>query len=155
MQDPTTEVETNTNIDNEIEVEDITCFDHVPKSLENWFIVHAILDILVAIPLFIIPRIFLETLGWMEVDTLAARLVAAALLGIGSISFFSRNEQVDTYRSLVRFKLIWSIIAELGIALSLIIDAENYPSIAWIFVVIFVSFTVLWGYWWNALRSYE
>ena len=135
-------------------IEDISCFAHVPKPLETWFIVHFIIDYLVAIPLFIAPRYFLEMLGWESVDPLTARVVAAALFAIGGISFLSRNEQVDTYKSLVVMKIVWSVVAEIGILISIIVDPSAYSFAGWIFLGIFLVFTGIWIYWWNILKNY-
>lgn len=139
----------------QIAVENITCFDHVPKPLKKWFIAHFIIDFVIAVPIFFFPRIILEFLGWTEIDPFSTRLVAAALFGIGGISFVSRAEQVDTYRSLVKMKLIWSIAAEIGILITLIFEFSEFPVIAWVFLVIFIGFTIVWAYWLNLLNSYE
>ncbi len=52
----------------------------IPRSLRIWFIVHFVVDISFAIPLFISPLWFLDILGWKTVDPIAARMVAIALL---------------------------------------------------------------------------
>ena len=137
------------------EVENITCFDHVPTALRTWFVIHAVVDYVIAIPLFLIPTLLLEFMGWNTVDPIMARLVAAALFGIGGISFFSRDEQVNTYRTLVTMKMIWSITAEIGFLVSFLVDMNNFPGIAWAFFGMFVIFTMAWGYWLNLLKSYE
>ncbi len=143
------------NNEKQVEVENISCFDHVPKALRIWFLIHAGIDIMIALPLFFIPNLFLEWLGWELIDPMATRIVSAAFFAIGSISYLARNEQVDTYRSLVRLKLIWSIIAPIGMVISLIVDPTNYGWIVFVFLGIFVLFSMVWGYWLNLLTSYE
>ncbi len=50
----------------------------VPESLRRWFVVHFVVDALVAVPLFVAPRAVLGLLGWEEIDVAMARVVAAA-----------------------------------------------------------------------------
>jgi hypothetical protein len=47
----------------------------LPKALRNWFLVYFIIDIIFALTLMFIPVLFLGSLGWQVVDTIAARLV--------------------------------------------------------------------------------
>ncbi|GAG91612.1 unnamed protein product, partial [marine sediment metagenome] len=62
----------------------------VPTALKKWFIVHFITDMVFAIPLMIIPELFLNLMGWITVDPVSSRIVAAALFGIGIESFLVR-----------------------------------------------------------------
>jgi hypothetical protein len=119
----------------------------VPKALKVWFIIHFVVDVLFAIPLLIIPELFLGLLGWERVDTIAARIVAAALFGIGIESFIGRNSSVEAFKGMLNLKVIWSISAVIGIALSMIQGAQGRPIFGWVLVAIFGSFNVLWIYW--------
>ena len=115
----------------------------VPRSLRIWFVIHFAADYLAAIPLMAAPVAVLSLLGWQVVDPLATRLVAAALFGIGGVSLTGRNADAPSFRHMLTMKLIWASTAILGIAWSI---AEGAPQAAWGFLVIFVLFGLLWGY---------
>ena len=71
----------------------------VPKSLRTWFVIHFVLDFIFAIPLILAPRAFLGLLGWTSIDPIAARLVGAALIGIGGESYLGRNAGLESLPS--------------------------------------------------------
>jgi hypothetical protein len=114
----------------------------VPVSLRRWFVVHFIVDVLFAVPLLAVPGTFLRAVGWVEVDSVTARMVGAALAGIGVESYLCRNDGIETFRSMLRLKCIWSGAALLGLALSI---AQGAPPFAWVALVIFVGFGLLWN----------
>ena len=64
----------------------------IPASLRVWFLIHFIVDILFAVPLIIAPYWFLKFLGLDIVDPLTARLVGAALIGIGTTSLITHKK---------------------------------------------------------------
>jgi len=113
----------------------------VPPSLRRWFVIHFVVDVVVAAPLFVAPRAILTALGWSEVDPAMSRVVAAALFGIGIQSFLGRNEPREVFRAMLDLKLIWSGAAVAGIAASI---AQGAPAVAWIFLATFVAFFGLW-----------
>ena len=84
---------------------------HSKKWLKRFFVLHFIIDISIAIPLFIAPIFFLENLGWQEIDPVAARLVASALFGIGIESYLGRNSSGETMVNMLNLKIIWSLSA--------------------------------------------
>lgn len=122
----------------------------VPRALRRWFIVHGVVDWLFALPLFLFPEAFLRALGWPTVDPMAARGVAAALVGIGTQSLLSRNARAAVYRELLSLKILWSATATLGFAWTVLATG---PRIGWVFVVIFGLFCALWTYWWRRLGT--
>ncbi len=63
----------------------------VTDRLRWWFVVHFVLDVVAAVPLFVTPTQLLGWLGWNAVDPISTRLVAAALFGIGIESYLGRN----------------------------------------------------------------
>ena len=115
----------------------------VPPSLRAWFVVHFAADMLFALPLFFAPRLFLEMFGWTEVDPVTARLVAAALFGIGIQSLLARNETADAFRAMLGLKIIWSMTAVAGLIWSAL---SGGPAMTWVFVVIFAAFSGVWWY---------
>ncbi len=119
----------------------------VPSALKIWFVIHFVVLIIFAIPLFIFPREFLELLGWHSIDPFATRLVAAALFGIGIESLLCRNANIETYKNMLNLKLIWSGAAIIGIAFS-IYQSLNITIIAErLLLVTFLAFHILWLYW--------
>lgn len=119
----------------------------VPISLKRWFFLHFLLDILFALPLLLAPVPFLNLLGWKEVDPVAARLVAAALFGIGIESLLARNAALSSFPALLDLKLIWSTAALVGLLVSILEGVHGVPWTLWGFVVIFGAFNLLWGWW--------
>ena len=115
----------------------------VPPFLRKLFVFHFIVDYLVAVPLMLAPERSMALMGWAISDPVATRLVAAALLGIGGISFIARNADVHTYRHMLTMKLLWSSMAVLGLVLSLVGGA---PIATWLFLVIFTIFFGVWLY---------
>jgi hypothetical protein len=122
----------------------------VPQALRRWFVVHFVADLLGAVPLVVAPVATLRALGWSSIDPVSARLVGAALAGIGTQSLLGRNESIDAFRAMLRLKCIWSGVAIVGLGMSI---AEGAPPLTWGFLAIFVAFAGLWNYYRLRLRS--
>ncbi|MGL1936043.1 MAG: hypothetical protein OCD01_13530 [Fibrobacterales bacterium] len=122
----------------------------VPQSLKRWFLVHFIADFIFALPLMFAPVFTMQLFGWSEINELTVRLTGAALIGIGGQSLLSRDDTKEAFISLLSMKLIWSSAAILGIVLT--IFSGNQPPIIWGFLVTFVSFNFLWGYYYRVLK---
>lgn len=119
----------------------------VPVWLRRWFVIHFAIDVIVAVPLFIAPREVLGLFGWNAVDPMAARLVAAALFGIGIESWLARDASAQSYRGMLQLKLIWSAFGALGLGWSVLEGSVRYAWVGWSTVAIFVVFHFLWWYW--------
>jgi len=119
----------------------------VPQALRKWFLVHFLIDFIFAIPLMVIPVSFLTSLGWQVVDPVAARLVAAALFGIGIESLLSYKAPAETYQGMLNLKVIWSFGATIGLILSLLQGDQGRPVTLWFLLLVFVAFNILWIYW--------
>jgi lipoprotein signal peptidase len=119
----------------------------VPKALSIWFIIHFIIDLSIAIPLFFFPERTLELFGWENVDILMSRVVAAALFGIGIESLIGRKASLDGFKNMLNLKIIWSFTASAGIAWSMIAGAQGRPLMGWIVLTFFIIFHVVWWYW--------
>lgn len=78
---------------------------------------------------------------------MAARLVAAALFGIGIESLLARNAALSSFPALLDLKLIWSTAALVGLLVSILEGVHGVPWTLWGFVVIFGAFNLLWGWW--------
>src|SRR3989344_8427676 len=116
----------------------------VPKYLKIWFLIHFIIDYLFAIPLLLFPVTFLKFLGWTTIDTLLARLISAALIGIGGVSLLENKSSLESYNSLLTLKILFSTTAIIGIVIS--ITEGNKIKFVWLLLTIFVLFSVLWIY---------
>ncbi|MDX9802034.1 MAG: hypothetical protein RBT69_11940 [Spirochaetia bacterium] len=117
------------------------------KGLKYWFIIHFFADILVAVPLLLVPQELLTFLGWKTVDPVAARLVAAALFAIGIESWLARNSSLESFLSMLDLKIIWSGAAILGFVINLIQNIHSRPQALWAFLAIFTGFNIVWIYW--------
>jgi len=121
----------------------------VPASLRRWFVVHAIVDLVFALPILIDPEGTLQLFGWSTVDPVATRLVGAALIALGTESFLGRHASVASFRTMLRLKVLWSLSACLGIALSI---SGGAPAGAWLFLMVFSSFSLVWIFYWRMLN---
>ncbi|MBS3171858.1 hypothetical protein J4449_04580 [Candidatus Woesearchaeota archaeon] len=115
----------------------------VPSSLRTWFLIHFIVDYLFGIPLLFFPEAFLRFCGLPVNDLLPLRLVGAALLAIGGVSYLNNKSGFETYNSLLNLKIIWSVLAVLGILVTM---SQGYPSKGWLFFFIFLVFSLIWTY---------
>jgi len=116
----------------------------VPKSLRAWFVIHFVADYLFAIPLLIAPTWMLTLFGWQSIDPFTARLVGAALIGIGGASLTERNASAESFRSMLNLKLLWASSAIIGMTVTML--GGGYPLIGWGIVAIFVAFLFVWLY---------
>jgi len=123
----------------------------VPKSLRTWFVIHFVADYLFAIPLLIAPVWMLSLFGWQTIDPFTARLVGAALIGIGGASLTERNASVEAFRSMLNLKLLWASAAIIGMTVTML--GGGYPLIGWGIVAIFVAFFFVWLYYRNLLKE--
>ena len=124
-----------------------TASNSIPQSLKTWFVIHFALDVIFAIPLMVAPTWFLGLLGWQAIDPISARLVAAALFGIGIESYLGRNSGPEAYRGMLNLKIIWSLGAIIGILVSMLQGAHGQPIAGWGLLAVFAVFNVLWVYW--------
>jgi hypothetical protein len=104
-------------------------------------VLHFIVDVVIAIPLFLFPETVLTQLGWKTVDPFASRIVAAALMGIGVESLLLRNAGGNVYRAMLDLKIIWSLTAIIGILITMLNDG---PIFGWIFFGVFLLFGSVW-----------
>ena len=124
----------------------------VPKSLKTWFIIHFIADIIFAIPLIIAPIWLLGLFGFTGVETLTARLVGAALIGIGGTSFIARDAGLESYNNLLSLKILWSVFAQIGILWTIY---EGAPNPAWMIFGVFFVFSAVWVYFKIKLTNFK
>ena len=115
-------------------------------ALKFWFIVHFALDTLIAFPLFLFPIQTLSLLDWKTIDPIAARIVAAALFGIGIETYLGRNADKSGFTTMLNLKIIWSFMSFLAILVSLVQGYFGNILIGLSILIIFLSFHLLWLY---------
>lgn len=120
---------------------------YVPKKLKIWFIIHFIVDISFALPLFFAPNWFMTLLGWKTIDPITARMVAAALFGIGGESLLNVNLNRDAFITMLNLKIIWSITAIIGFIIALAGGTFGYPIVGIGLLAVFTAFNIIWIYW--------
>lgn len=113
----------------------------IPRGLYIWFKIHFFTDILFALPLLIAPHWTLSLFGFTEITPLLARLVGAALVGIGGASLFTKHK--EQFEIMLTLKIIWSLTAIIGLLWSL---AEGAPTTIWMIVITFMLFLGIWTY---------
>jgi flagellar biosynthesis component FlhA len=113
----------------------------IPQSLRTWFIVHFIVDLFFGLPLIFVPQFVFDLFGLTMGDSLAPRVVGAAFFAIGTASLVMRNAGIESYRTMLIFKLIWSTSALVGILLAIL---HGTPRIACLPFAIFVVFWSVW-----------
>lgn len=116
----------------------------VPRSLRFWFIVHFVADFVFAIPLLVAPVWLLTFFGFENPDPFTARLVGAALLGIGGESLLGWEGPIEAFRAMLNLKIIWSLAAIGGIILTLVVSGG--PLMAYLILLLFAGFSGLWMY---------
>ena len=121
----------------------------VTVGLRRWFVVHFAIDWLVGLPLFVAPEPMLRWFGWPQVDPIATRLFAAALLAIGGQSLLGRNGSVGEFRAMLNLKLIWASAAGIGFAIAVL---TGEPAPAWLGLAVVAGFLGLWVFWRLPLR---
>ena len=116
----------------------------VSPALRTWFVIHFVADMMFGLPLLVAPTVVMGLFGWQIIDPFTARLVGAALLGVGGVSLVVRNAGAETFRAMLDLKLIWSGAAIVGMLLTL--WQGDAPPAGWLFVGIFVLFFSVWAY---------
>ena len=115
----------------------------VPKSLRIWFKIHFVVDFLVAIPLIFFTKWTLGLFGFPLENLVFARLIGAALIGIGGTSYFCKKK--EHFEIMLILKIFWSLAAILALIWGLI---ETEMLSLWLFLIIFVIFSAVWNYYW-------
>ncbi|PIN75093.1 hypothetical protein COV18_05045 [Candidatus Woesearchaeota archaeon CG10_big_fil_rev_8_21_14_0_10_37_12] len=122
----------------------------VPGSLRNWFTIHFIADIIFAVSLLFFPEYFLSFFGFNTAEPLLARLVGAALIGIGGTSLLMRTKSVESFQTMLTLKILWSYTAIICFVVALF---QGSPAITWLFLAIFVLFAIVWTYYKRKLQT--
>lgn len=123
------------------------------RSLRAWFMLHFIVDYVVAVPLFLFPFETLTFLGWQVIDPISARVVSAAFFAVGGISYASRNADEKTYYHLLILKIVWSISATAALVIAVLQGGASWG--VWAAMILFILFGSVWIYFWLKLRYFS
>ena len=113
----------------------------IPKSLKIWFKIHLIVDLFFGLPLFFKPRWFLALFG-LQAEPFTARILGAAIIGIGASVYYFTND-LKGYKLALKRKILWSSASIIGILITLI---EGESLIGLTLLVIFTLFLCVWSY---------
>jgi hypothetical protein len=120
--------------------------------LERWFVIHFMIDVAVGLPLLIAPQLVLNLIGFETAKSWMARIIAAALMGIGVESWLGRKASKEGYFGMLRLKIIWSGAVVMGLVMSLL-SGEIDLLRGGIMMGIFMAFNLVWVYWLLKLRK--
>lgn len=115
----------------------------VPPSLRFWFKIHFLADMLFGLPLLLAPEWIMSLFQLPLESSITARLLGAALIGIGGNSLLMNKKSAQTYRAMLNLKILWSGAA----ILALVIEIYNGASpLLWWVLGIFIGFAGLWNF---------
>ena len=124
----------------------------VPVMLRKWLVFHFYFDYAVAIPIFLGAEQIAVFFPEYPLDTVALRIVAAALFGIGFSSLQASSLDFENMVKKLRWAVIWSGTAWVGVLISLV--NGGHP-LNWPVFVTFVLFNILWTYYAIKLGSFN
>ena len=124
----------------------------VPTMLRKWLVFHFYFDYAVAIPIFFGAEQIVVYFPEYPLDTVALRIVAAALFGIGFSSLQASSLDYDNMVKKLRWAVIWSGTAWIGVLISLV--NGGHP-LNWPVFFTFVLFNFLWTYYAVKLNSFN
>ena len=120
--------------------------------LRKWLVFHFYVDYAVAIPIFFGAEQIAVYFPEYPLDTVALRIVAAALFGIGFSSLQASSLDFENMVKKLRWAVIWSGTAWTGILISLL--NGGHP-LNWPVFITFVLFNILWTYYAVKLGSFN
>ena len=120
--------------------------------LRKWLVFHFYFDYAVAIPIFFGAEQIAVYFPEYPLDTVALRIVGAALFGIGFSSLQASSLDYDSIVKKLRWAVIWSGTAWTGVLISLV--NGGHP-LNWPVFIMFVLFNFLWTYYAVKLGSFN
>ena len=113
------------------------------KALKTTFGVHALISLILGLPLLLAPGRFLGLFGWFPIDPLITRLFGGALLAFawGSFQGYKKSES-DLHTTLIQFELIFTTAGMVGLLRHLLV--AWYPWYVWVIFFILTIFAALW-----------
>ena len=127
----------------------------VPRSLRRWFTLDFILALVSGFPLLIAPEWSLQQLNWGCVDPWVTRILASAVIALGTQSLVHRGSSAIVCLAIIHQKCVWSLVASGAILGELWKQGwHESPWGAWLFLGLFIAFGGLWfSYWLRLSRA--
>ena len=115
------------------------------KYLKGLFGIHAVVALLLGVPLLLAPGRTLDLFNWFPQDPMLSRLLGAALiaLAVGSIRGFMDSAGAVT-KTIIEMDLVFCVLGAIGFARHLF-GSANYDAIIWAIFGMLVAFAVAWG----------
>lgn len=115
------------------------------QSLRITFLVHAIVGVLLGLPLLAAPGRWLTLLNWAPIDPLASRMLGAAILALawGSLRAY-RAEEWSEVELLVEVEAAFTTLASVGLLRHLLVG--SWPWVPWAIFAITAVFAIAWIY---------
>jgi len=115
------------------------------KALRATFLVHAVVALVLGVPLLIVPGQFLDLFIWRPIDPLISRLLGAALLALawGSFRGWQATERAQV-KTLLEIEAVFTVLGSIGLLRHLLI--ASYPLIVWVVFLLLVVFSIAWIY---------
>jgi hypothetical protein len=115
------------------------------KALRITFLVHAVVALVLGLPLLILPGQFLDLFIWRPIDPLISRLFGAALLALawGSFRGWQATERAQV-KTLLEIEAVFTVLGSIGLLRHLLI--ASYPAIVWAVFILLVVFAIAWIY---------
>jgi threonine/homoserine/homoserine lactone efflux protein len=113
------------------------------KYLKGLFLVHAIVGVIVGLPLLLAPGRAADFLQWAPVDPLVTRMFGAALLAlaVGSARGFLAREKAQV-KTILEMDIVFCALSAAGLARHLF--KASYPAIVWVIFGTFLVFGLAW-----------
>ena len=83
----------------------------VPRSLRRWFTLDFILALIAGLPLLVAPEWSLQQLSWGCVDPWVTRILASAVIALGTQSLLHRGSSALVCLAIIHQKCVWSLVA--------------------------------------------
>lgn len=115
------------------------------QSTKYTFMIHAIVAMIMGIPLLIVPGRWLPLFGWTAdaIDPVMSRVLASALIALGWSSF--RGWQATDWEQvniIVEAEALFTVLAVIGMLRHLI--GFSWPAGVWLIFALFVVFAIAW-----------
>ncbi len=113
------------------------------KALRITFLVHAVVALVLGLPLLIVPGQFLDVFIWRPIDPLLSRLLGAALVALawGSFRGWQATERAQV-KTVLEIEAVFTVLGSIGLLRHLLI--APYPAIVWAVFILLVVFAIAW-----------
>jgi hypothetical protein len=115
------------------------------QSTKYTFLIHAVVAVIMGIPLFLVPGRFLPLFGWVEegIDPMLTRVFGAAILAFAWSSYRGwRSTDWEQVSIVVEAEVVFTVLAVVGLLRHLI--GFSWPAGVWLIFGLFVVFAIAW-----------